>query len=127
MILRYDAYEETLEEQKKKTKDLKNLEKSLQAQSKTQQNQQKILESIWNNMLALSEADASASSKKDEEEEKNNNNKNKNDIHVSKLNLTWQRRSEDENGKSPPITAAETFVLADGKNNKLQKTCLLKR
>ena len=122
MILSYDAYEETLEEQKKKDKRLEDLEKSLQAQLETQQNQQKILESIWNNMLALSEADASTSSKKDEEEENNNNkNKNKNDIHVSKLSLTWQKRSEDENGKSPPITAAETFVLADGKNNKLAK------
>jgi hypothetical protein len=59
-------------------------------------------------------------SKKDEEEE-NKNNKNKNDIHVSKLSLTWQRSSDDENGKSPPITAAESFVLADGNNNKLAK------
>jgi integrase/recombinase XerD len=61
MVLNYDAYEETLEEQKKKDKRLEDLEKSLQAQLQTQQNQQKILESIWNNMLALSEADASTS------------------------------------------------------------------
>jgi hypothetical protein len=121
MVLTYDAYEDTLEEQKKKDKRLEELEKSLQAQVQTQQNQQKILEAIWNNMAALSAADASTSSKEDNEKKKeNNNNKNKNDIHVSRLSLTWQKRGGKE--KEPPITtAAETFVLADGKNNKLAK------
>ena len=40
-------------EQKKKDKRLEDLEKSLQAQLQTQQNQQKILETIWNNMASL--------------------------------------------------------------------------
>jgi hypothetical protein len=54
----------------------------------------------------------------------NNNNNNDvddgNNIHVSKLSLTWQKRGGEE--EEPPITtAAETFVLADGKDNKLAK------
>jgi hypothetical protein len=119
MVLNYDAYEETLEEQQKKDKRLEELEKSLQAQLQTQQNQQKILETIWNNM-------ASAAASKEDENKKNNqhynddDNDDENNIHVSKLSLTWQKRGEQE--KEPPITtAAETFVLADGKNNKLAK------
>ena len=118
MILTYSAYEETLEEQQKKDKRLEDLEKSLQAQLQTQQNQQKILETIWNNM-------ASAAASKEDEKKKNNqhynddDNDDENNIHVSKLSLTWQKKIE-ENGESP-ITAAETFVLADGKNNKLAK------
>jgi hypothetical protein len=122
MILTYDAYEETLEKQKKKGKRLEDLEKSLQAQLQTQQNQQKILEAIWNNMASA------AASKEDEKKKKNNqyyNDDDENNIHVSKLSLTWQKRGgeEEEEEKEPPITttAAETFVLADGKNNKLAK------
>jgi hypothetical protein len=113
MILTYSAYEETLEEQKKKDKRLEDLEKSLQAQLQTQQNQQKILETIWNNMA-----------EKNQQYNDNNNNNNdvddENNIHVSKLSLTWQKRGEQEK-ESPITTAAETFVLADGKNNKLAK------
>jgi hypothetical protein len=126
MILTYSAYEETLEEQKKKDKRLEDLEKSLQAQLQTQQNQQKILETIWNNMASSA---AASNSKEEEEEKKENQHSNDNDddnddennnIHVSKLSLTWQKRGEEE--KNPPIiTAAETFVLSDGKNNKLAK------
>jgi hypothetical protein len=114
MILTYSAYEETLEEQKKKDKRLEDLQKSLQAQLQTQQNQQKILETIWNNMASA------AASKEDEKRKKNNQhyNDDDNNIHVSKLSLTWQMRREE---KEPPITAAETFVLSDGKNNKLAK------
>jgi hypothetical protein len=119
MILTYSAYEETLEDQKKKDKRLEDLEKSLQAQLQTQQNQQKILETIWNNM-------ASAAASKEDEKKKNNqpyndyDNYDENNIHVSKLSLTWQKRGEQEK-ESPITTAAEIFVLADGKNNKLAK------
>jgi hypothetical protein len=68
---------------------------------------------------------AASNSKEDEKKKKNNqpyndyDNYDENNIHVSKLSLTWQKKIE-ENGESP-ITAAETFVLADGKNNKLAK------
>jgi predicted nucleic acid-binding Zn ribbon protein len=115
MILTYSTYEETLEEQKKKDKRLEDLEKSLQAQLQIQQNQQKILETIWNNM-----ASAAASNSKEDEKKSQYYNDDDNDIHVSKLSLTWQKRGEEE--EPPPITtAAETFVLADGRNNKLAK------
>jgi hypothetical protein len=66
---------------------------------------------------------AASNSKEDEKKKKNNqpyndyDNYDDNNIHVSKLSLTWQKKIE-ENGESP-ITAAETFVLADGKDNKL--------
>jgi hypothetical protein len=68
---------------------------------------------------------AASNSKEDEKKKKNNqpyndyDNYDENNIHVSKLSLTWQKKIE-ENGESP-ITAAETFVLADGKDNKLAK------
>jgi hypothetical protein len=68
---------------------------------------------------------AASNSKEDEKKKKNNqpyndyDNYDDNNIHVSKLSLTWQKKIE-ENGESP-ITAAETFVLADGKDNKLAK------
>jgi hypothetical protein len=69
---------------------------------------------------------ASAAASKEDENKKNNqhynddDNDDENNIHVSKLSLTWQKRGGEE--KEPPITtAAETFVLADGKNNKLAK------
>jgi hypothetical protein len=119
-------------EQKSKDKRLEELEKSLQAQIQAQQNQQKILETIWNNMVSSSAATTS-NSKEDEkkkEKKKNNqhhykddvNNENENNnIHISKLSLTWQKRGEQEKEPPPITTAAETFVLADGKNNKLAK------
>ena len=68
---------------------------------------------------------AASNSKEDEKKKKNNqpyndyDNYDENNIHVSKLSLTWQKKIE-ENGESP-ITAAETFVLVDGKDNKLAK------
>jgi integrase/recombinase XerD len=124
MILRYDAYEETIEEQKIKDKRLEDLEKSLQTQLQIQQNQQKILETIWNNMASAAAASNSKEGEEEKKEEKNQHyNDDENNIHVSKLSLTWQTRGEGGEEKEPPpiTTAAKTFVLADGKNNKLAK------
>jgi integrase/recombinase XerD len=124
MVLTYNAYEETLEEQKKKDKRLEDLEKSLQAQLQIQQNQQKILETIWNNMASSAASNSKVDKEKKEKNQHYNDDDNddENNIHVSKLSLTWQKRGEGEKEEPLPIaTAAETFVLADGKNNKLAK------
>jgi integrase/recombinase XerD len=120
MVLTYDAYEELQEEQKKKDKRLEDLEKSLQAQLQIQQNQQKILETIWNNMVSA--ASTEDVKKKNNQHYNDADNDDENNIHVSKLSLTWQKRGVEEEKEPPPITtAAETFVLADGKDNKLAK------
>ena len=112
-------------EQLRKDKRLEELEKNLQSQLQTQQKQQKILETIWNNMAVAASPDADTEKKKKKNQRYDNNdddddNYSNNNIHVSKLSLTWQKRGGEEE-KESPITAAETFVLADGKNNKLAK------
>jgi hypothetical protein len=50
MVLTYDAYEETLEQQKKKDKRLEQLEDRISMQQKAQEVQQKLLELIATSM-----------------------------------------------------------------------------
>jgi len=47
MVLTYDAYNETIEEQKSKDKRLEELEQNFKAQLQTQQKQQELLEALW--------------------------------------------------------------------------------
>ena len=47
MVLTYDAYNETIEEQKSKDKRLEELEQNFKARLQTQQKQQELLEALW--------------------------------------------------------------------------------
>jgi hypothetical protein len=47
MVLTFDAYNETIEEQKSKDRRLEELEQNLKAQLQTQQRQQELLEALW--------------------------------------------------------------------------------
>jgi len=101
MILTYDAYTQTIEEQAKKDKRLEELEKSFQAQLETQRKQQELLESLWlhqqqqehkNQQLLPKKEDSTANTP----------------VRVEKV--TVSRRNEPA---VPPTPVAETFLLVD--------------
>jgi integrase/recombinase XerD len=101
MILTYDAYAQTIEEQAKKDKRLEELEKSFQAQLETQRKQQELLESLWlhqqqqehkNQQLLPKKEDSTANTP----------------VRVEKV--TVSRRNESA---VPPTPVAETFLLVD--------------
>ena len=106
MVLTYDAYQETLEEQAKKDKRLEELEKSFQAQLETQRKQQELLEDLWLHQ------------QKQEQQQQENKNQQllpkKEDstantpVRVEKV--TVSRRNETG---IPPTPVAETFLLVD--------------
>jgi hypothetical protein len=100
-------------EQRRKDKQLEDLEKSLQAQLQTQRNKQKILETIWNNISEKNQLYNNNNHDDEEADDKNTTN-----IKLSKISWTCQRNDVPPEEEAAPVTTAETFVLADGKNNK---------
>jgi hypothetical protein len=102
MILTYSAYEQTLEEQKKKDKRLEDLEKSLQAQLETQRKQQES-ESLW-----LHQQRRQQKGKNQRPQKKDSTNDAPSPVRVEKV--TVSRRNESA---VPPTPVAETFLLVD--------------
>jgi hypothetical protein len=106
MILTYDAYTQTLEEQVKKDKHLEELEKSFQAQLETHRKQQELLESLWLHQQKQEQQ---------QQEHKNQQHLPKKEdstanppVKVEKV--TVSRRNEQG---IPPTPVAETFLLVD--------------
>jgi integrase len=106
MILTYDAYTQTLEEQAKKDQRLEELEKSFQAQLETQRKQQGLLESLWLHQQKQEQQQQEHKNQqylpKKEESTANT------PVRVEKV--TVSRRNETG---IPPTPVAETFLLVD--------------
>jgi flagellar biosynthesis GTPase FlhF len=112
MVLTFDAYEETIQEQQKKDKRLEELEKSFQAQLETQRKQQELLESLW---LHQQKQEQQQQEHKNEQhlpkkEEENSTTVSSPPTPVRVEKVTVSRRNEPG---IPPTPVAETFLLVD--------------
>jgi hypothetical protein len=112
MILTYDAYTQTLEEQQKKDKRLEELEKSFQAQLETQRKQQELLESLWLHQQKQEQRQQQEHKNQQhlskKEKEKDSTTVSSSPVRVEKV--TVSRRNEPG---IPPTPVAETFLLVD--------------
>jgi|SRR5215211_7242972 integrase/recombinase XerD len=114
MVLTFDAYEETIQEQAKKDRRLEELEKSFQAQLETQRKQQELLESLWLHQQKQEQQ---------QQEHKNQHHLPKKEdstanppVRVEKVMVS--RRNEPG---IPSTPVAETFLLVDDKGNNRDK------
>jgi hypothetical protein len=110
MVLTYDAYEETLEEQQSKDKRLEELEKSFQAQLETQRKQQELLDSLWLYQQQGKKQQQKQKKKKEKQSPKEADPTTP-PVRVEKIMIS--RRNEPD---VPLTPVAETFLLVD--NNK---------
>jgi integrase/recombinase XerD len=110
MVLTYDAYQETLEQQQKKDKRLEELEKSFQAQLETQRKQQELLESLW--LHQQKQEQQQQEHKNQQYLPKKEDSTANTPVRVEKI--TVSRRNEPA---VPPTPVAETFLLVDDKHN----------
>ena len=110
MILTYDAYEETLEEQKKKDKRLEDLEKSLQAQLETQRKQQELLESLWLHQQQQQQQQNKGKNQRPQKKGSTTSDAHSPTPTVRVEKVTVSRRNEPA---VPPTPVAETFLLVD--------------
>jgi FKBP-type peptidyl-prolyl cis-trans isomerase len=112
MVLTYDAYQETLEEQAKKDQRLEELEKSFQAQLETQRKQQELLESLWLHQQKQEQQQQEDKNQehfsKKEKEKEDSTTVSSSPVRVEKV--TVSRRNEPG---IPPTPVAETFLLVD--------------